>query len=76
MNQARLVLLGLSAAAINTGCASTPEVVAPTPTPVSTPMLIQQIGYGSDALFTWCESTACPIRTVKTLAHLRAPLKK
>lgn len=75
MRRIRLALLTLSAAAAGPGCAATPEVVPLTPIPTtSIPIVIQQIGYGSDARFTWCESTACPARTVKTLAHLeRAP---
>lgn len=77
MRRMRFALLGLSIAVITAGCAATPEVAPPTPTPVSTPAVIQQIGYGSDARFTWCESANCPVRTTKTLAQVeRAPLKK
>ena len=74
MNQARLALLGLSAAAITAGCATTHEAVSPTLAPASVPTVIQQMGYGPAAQFVLCEGTACPVLTVKTLAHLeRAP---
>ena len=74
MNQPRLVLLGLSAAAITAGCATAHEAVSPTLAPASMPTVIQQRGYGSGAQFALCEGTACPVLTVKTLAHLeRAP---
>ena len=76
MRRLHFVLLGLSTAVLTAGCATTPEAAPPTPTPVSTPAIIQQIGYGSNARFTWCENANCPIRTVKTLARLEGARPK
>ena len=74
MNRGQLAMLGLSAGIVAAGCAGTNKAVAPAQTHASTPQVIQQMGYGLNARFTWCGRTTCPDRTIKTLAQIeRAP---
>lgn len=74
MKCGHLAMLGLSAGIVAAGCAGTNKTVAPAHRHTATSKVIQQMGYGLNARFTWCEHTTCPDRTIKTLAPVdRAP---